>query len=337
MATHRIETIVNDLLARLGSFSSRELAEATNTTRQAVNRHLKEMLRNGHLIAEGKARGTRYSRPAAQGFQRRFATANLAEDVLWEEARKSVPELASHEAKNAAAILAYAATEMINNAIDHSGSAEVEFRLLHAPDVVRFEVIDDGVGVFENVRRTFSLADGIAALLEISKGKLSTLPERHSGEGIFFTSKMADRFELEANGIRWLVDNIRGDQAIGSAPGHPGTVVRFEVRLDKSVTPEETFARYTRDLVFDVTRATVKLFEHGVRFVSRSEAKRLVSGLEKFREVILDFQGVEAVGQGFVDEVFRVWASVHPEVRLVPQNMAAPVEFMLRRAFAVVK
>ncbi len=53
--------------------------------------------------------------------------------------------------------------------------------------------------------------------------------------------------------------------------------------------------------------------------------------IEQVEEVILDFRGVTGVGQGFVDEIFRVWASAHPQVRLVPENMNEAVEFMVRR------
>jgi hypothetical protein len=76
----------------------------------------------------------------------------------------------------------------------------------------------------------------------------------------------------------------------------------------------------------------VKLFSYGVRFVSRSEAKRLLDGLERFAHVILDFAGVELVGQGFADEVFRVWAAAHPAVALAAENMSPPVAFMVARA-----
>ena len=85
------------------------------------------------------------------------------------------------------------------------------------------------------------------------------------------------------------------------------------------------------DFEFDTTKTVVKLFEYGVRFVSRPEAKRLLQGLERFRHVIIDFAGVEAVGQGFADEVFRVWALAHPQVDLRPENMAPPVAFMVGR------
>jgi len=79
-------------------------------------------------------------------------------------------------------------------------------------------------------------------------------------------------------------------------------------------------------------RISVRLFRIGVRFISRSEAKRVLQGLEKFREVVLDFSRVEDVGQGFADEVFRVWAREHPAVRITPVSMSPAVEFMVERA-----
>jgi non-ribosomal peptide synthetase component F len=45
----------------------------------------------------------------------------------------------------------------------------------------------------------------------------------------------------------------------------------------------------------------------------------------------VDFRGVQEVGQGFVDEVFRVWPSQHPGTLVRPVNMLGPVEAMLRR------
>ena len=82
------------------------------------------------------------------------------------------------------------------------------------------------------------------------------------------------------------------------------------------------------------TRTIIRLCTHASAFVSRAEAKRLLHGLEKFREVVLDFAGVDMVGQGFVDEVFRVWHRAHPETSLLPVDMLEPVEFMVRRALA---
>ena len=104
------------------------------------------------------------------------------------------------------------------------------------------------------------------------------------------------------------------------------------MRADKPDRLVDIFAPYTHDFAFDTTRAVVKLFQYGQSFVSRSEAKRLTQGLERFRQVILDFTGVTLVGQGFADEVFRVWARAHPDITLHAENMIPPVAFMVDRA-----
>lgn len=121
--------------------------------------------------------------------------------------------------------------------------------------------------------------------------------------------------------------------AVGALkPERPGTTVRAEVDSDNANDLTAVFAEYTRNFEFSRTRTVVRLYAIGTEFVSRSQAKRLVHGLEKFREVVLDFEGVDLVGQGFADEVFRVWAQVHPEVLLVPTDMTEPVAFMIERA-----
>lgn len=78
-------------------------------------------------------------------------------------------------------------------------------------------------------------------------------------------------------------------------------------------------------------RCVVRPSERGYVCIARSEAKRLLADLDAFDEVVLDFDGLEWVGQGFVDEVFRVWAREHPGVRLVPTGMGPGVELMVRR------
>ena len=50
----------------------------------------------------------------------------------------------------------------------------------------------------------------------------------------------------------------------------------------------------------------------------------------------LDFSGVEVAGQGFCDEVFRVFARAHPQVTLEPVGMDPAVAFMVDRARAVI-
>jgi hypothetical protein len=222
---------------------------------------------------------------------------------------------------------------MLNNAIDHSGGTEARVKVW-ARDELSFEIGDDGVGAFRHVRERLELPDDLAALQQLSKGRETTAPDRHSGEGIFFTSKAVDRFELDANQLRWIVDNGRGDQAIGDAPEHAGTRVRCDLDPAAQLTLEEVFAPYIDEetLRFDRTVVSLTLFETEGRFVSRAEAKRLGTRLDRFREAVLDFSGIDEVGLAFVDELFRVWAGEHPETRLVPINVSPAVERVVRRA-----
>lgn len=64
--------------------------------------------------------------------------------------------------------------------------------------------------------------------------------------------------------------------------------------------------------------------------VARSQARRICNRLTEFKEVILDFDGVEIMGQGFADEIFRVYAAAHPQVILCPVNMEREVSRMIR-------
>jgi excisionase family DNA binding protein len=256
--------------------------------------------------------------------------AGLEEHILWREAAERL-HLSDRVSANCWGAAQYAFSEMVNNAIDHARATRVIARWWVDRATLSFEVDDDGSGVFARIREGLDLGDSFSAIQELSKGKTTTDPARHTGEGIFFTSKVVDAFVLDANGLRWTVDNLRGDQAVGLTDRIYGTLVRCELDAQLSRSTSEVFAAYSIDHDFARTRAVVQLFSIGVRFISRSEARRLLAGLERFRDVMIDFRGVQEVGQGFVDEVFRVWPSQHPDVTVRPVNMVGPVEAMVRR------
>ena len=68
------------------------------------------------------------------------------------------------------------------------------------------------------------------------------------------------------------------------------------------------------------------------RYISRSQARRIVLGLEKFKHVVLDFRHISTVGQGFVDEVFRVFQSKYPQIKIEYTNANDDVKFMIERS-----
>ena len=62
--------------------------------------------------------------------------------------------------------------------------------------------------------------------------------------------------------------------------------------------------------------------------ISRSQAKRVCNRLEKFEEVIIDFAGLDWMGQGFAHQLFVVFASAHPAIKIVPINMNEDINKM---------
>jgi anti-sigma regulatory factor (Ser/Thr protein kinase) len=321
-------------LFQLGAvLAAGDVARALGVTRQTAHRYLRELVNEGYLVVEGAGRATRY-RPSAPVDARRYQTAGLEEDRVW--ADFSAPgTIVGELPKDAETVLHYLLTELVNNAVDHSGASHVDVRIRRPDRIVTLEVTDRGVGIFRHICDRLDLQSELEALQELSKGKTTTMPSRHTGEGIFFSSRAANRFEIASGELRWVVDNRRGDMAVGGVePRLTGTAVVAQVDVDNANDLTAIFAEYTRDFEFSRTRTIVRLFAIGTEFMSRSQAKRLVHGLEKFREVVLDFEGVDLVGQGFADEVFRVWSKEHPAVRLIPIGMNEPVAFMVERAHA---
>ena len=319
--------VIEVLLAGSGTVSAGQVAREAGVTRQAAHYHLRRLSERGRLRRIGAGRGARYV--AVFDFERTHPIPGLAEDVAWRELVAHVPDLADPEAAFRANRFAF--TEMVNNANDHSGGSRVQIGVASVPRSW-FRVVDDGVGVFRHFASRLGLLDEAAAAFELTKGKRTTAPEEHSGQGIFFTSRLVNRFGLEANGIRLLVDNDLGDFAIGESAVNQGTTVWWEVDPQTARDSAKVFAEFTdEDYAFTKTRIRLRALG-GDSFISRDEAKRVTDQLERFEEVILDFDGVTEVGRAFVDELFRVWASRHRETRLIPVSMSPPVERMVRSA-----
>jgi len=93
-------------------------------------------------------------------------------------------------------IWAHGVTEMFNSGKDHSSGSSVSVHIVMSAVTTEMIIMDDGVGIFRRIQQAMNLLDERHAIFELSKGKLTTDPARHSGEGIFFTSRMFDGFDI---------------------------------------------------------------------------------------------------------------------------------------------
>ena len=102
---------------------------------------------------------------------------------------------------------------------------------------------------------------------------------------------------------------------------------------DSTRQPKDVYEAFTQDLSFDKSTIPVKLAQVGPGgLVSRSQAKRVMVGVERFKRATLDFTGVDWIGQGFADEIFRVYRKAHPDIEILTEGANPAVAAMVRRA-----
>ena len=294
------------------------------------------------LMTEGRVRSEKIGREVKYyvcdrviGLEENLKLKGLREDEIWAKLRRTTDFLEdlSEQAEN---ILYFAFTEMLNNAIDHSRSGVGYVKIWLENGRLKFIVSDKGIGVFRNVMAKKHLPSEVVAAQELIKGKLTTAARRHSGEGIFWTSKIADRFVLKSYGYELIVDNSIRDYTMKVVDEkYVGTEVYFEIIKDTAKSIRQLFREYTFDeehLTLDTTVIPINLFQEGDIWISRSQAKKILAGLERYKKIIFNFAGVDVIGQAFADEIFRVFNIGHPEIELEATNMSDSVRIMVEHA-----
>lgn len=333
-------------LERQGSATGPQIAAHLGVSRQRAHVVLSLLVRDGKVVRVGERRSTRYMPPngtlaITDRLDIDLKNEGLKEhEVLMDIRERFVPLKLAPE--NVKSIFDYTFSEMLNNAIDHSLSHDISVSVftsgpstVNEPSQFSFIIRDFGIGVFRNLMKKRGLNSELEAMQDVLKGKITTAPEAHSGQGIFFTSKVADRFSLRSFGWEMRVDTTVPDifflQDIDSVSG---TEVRFDIAYHSKRHLIDVFRAYESEdgsQDFDRTEVHVRLFTHGTIHVSRSQARRILVGLDQFKRVTLDFDRVPTVGQAFVDEIFRVFHTHHPEVRITAINTNEAVQFMINR------
>lgn len=312
---------------------SRVTAEKFGITRQAVNKHLQRLIEESALTETGKTRNRVYKLcPLLEWRQIYNINPGLAEDVVW---TNDIRPVLGQLPDNAMNIWHYGFTEMFNNAIDHSGSPDIFVRIRKTAADTEMLVMDNGVGIFKKIQIALGLLDERHAIFELHKGKLTTDPKTHTGEGIFFTSRMFDSFDILSGGIYFTHEFGKPeDWILERDKSSIGTTVWMKIYNHTARTAKKVFDQFSTgdDYGFNKTVVPVKLAKYGNdQLISRSQAKRLLARVELFKMVLFDFTGIETIGQAFSDEIFRVFARQHPEIELIPVHANSQVKRMIER------
>jgi anti-sigma regulatory factor (Ser/Thr protein kinase) len=316
---------------------ARLVIEKFGISRVTAVRHIGDLIKEGVLEVTGKTKDRSYKlREIVDENIDLAITHDLQEDVVWTE---KVKPLLADTKENVLSICAHGLTEMLNNVIDHSQSPTARICVERNAARIRMMVIDHGIGIFRHIKEECHLEDIHHAILELAKGKLTTDPKKHSGEGVFFTSRMFDKFNIIADGIHFMRSGIHDwlFETTIRKEGRHGTTIMMTISTNASQTAKEVFDTYRAEfdeIGFSKTIIPLKLMEYeGEKLISRSQAKRLLRRVDKFKEVFLDFNGITEIGQAFADEIFRVYGNSNPQVHLHPINTSDDVRAMINRAF----
>jgi len=334
-----IEKLILEKISSRGEIKASEIVKETGFSRVYINRFFRKLQDEGLILLLGKANQARYimatetsiakAKSTITKYHRILSNRDLEEHKILSEI-KSTTGIFSGLKENVSKIISYAFLEMANNAIEHSLSEKIQILIQKKQGILRFDIVDTGIGIFNKIKKMKNLASEVEAIQDLLKGKLTTAESKHSGEGIFFSSKMADIFIIRGSAKKIVFNNLLDDQYVKTIQKIVGTRVSFSLGLDSTKDLSSIFKKYTDDsFTFNKTEIRVTLYKIGTGFLSRSQARRILHSLEKFTHILLDFEGIDIIGQAFADEIFRVWKNNNPETKISHEKANEDVQFMI--------
>lgn len=344
----RKERIINYILEKISFDESKfsgKVAKTFETTDTTIRRYIAELLQK-EIIVENSEKKCGYSLKVEK-FGKIYDNVDLEEDTVY---RNDFFPYLNNLPDNIQHIWAYAFTEMLNNAIEHSQSKKIYISIEKDYLSTIIIIVDRGIGIFNNIinyiknktgREDIGVED---AVVELFKGKLTTAESNHSGEGIFFTSRMMDEFFILSSNTIFTHNNIsehtvkefihNDEKKSGQMLGvNLGTFVFLKMSNHSKKTTREVFDMFApMDSGFIKTSIPIKhtCCEFGYP-VSRSQARRLCTRFDEFEEVVLDFADVDNIGQAFAHEIFNVFQAKHPDLKLIVKNAVPYVKNMIER------
>lgn len=327
----RIKKYILEKIERKDSDFVKKVAKNFGISLTTVYRYVKELANEGIIKKE---EGYYKLTSVEHKFIYHTNGRQLEEDEIFQ---KEVQPIIYNLPQNVQKVWAYAFTEMMNNAIEHSGAEIICGSVTRNYLDTTIFILDNGIGIFEKIKSYYNYASLDDAISELFKGKLTTDSENHSGEGIFFTSRMLDEFAAMSSGKIFTHDphfdickDVESIPEISRWKDEKGTTILMTLSNDSSRTTKEVFDMFSDpDEGFVKTHIPLKnIFANGYP-VSRSQARRLTTRFNDFKEVVLDFEGVEDLGQGFAHELFVVFQKRNPKTKLIVENANEDVEKMI--------
>ena len=232
--------ILEKIVAETQSLS-KVVAETFNISTNTVHTYLNELIENG--IIEKQKRGQYQLINTHHEYTFKRSEGDLISDTLPYD--RYLEKDIKHLGENVQRVWSYGLSEMVNNVIDHSNAENMKVIVIQNYLTTTVLLIDDGVGIFEKIKNHFGLPSLDEAICELFKGKLTTDEANHSGEGIFFTSKMMDNFLISSSGKIFTSSKFDDDNILDLNTNIQGTCVLMSLSNFTHKVPNDIFEQYS--------------------------------------------------------------------------------------------
>ena len=320
-----IQYILEKIAAGTPSLS-KCVAETFDISQNTVHEYLSEMLEKGIISKEKRGEYVLVQKQYVYTLKRSRGELNSDTYAYDQCLHQHIEDLSD----NVKRIWSYAMSEMVNNVMDHSGAENLHILIIKDFLNTQVAIIDDGIGIFKKIMDHFSLATLEEAIGELFKGKLTTDAENHSGEGIFFTSRIMDKFFISSSQRIFATTRFQDDTVAQLDRPREGTCVFMALSNFTHKEIRDVFDQFSNEEGGFTKTALLMKNYFDTSPVSRSQAKRISTRLDQFEEVTLDFEGIDWMGQGFAHQLFVVFQKAHPAIKLIPINMSEGVQSMYR-------
>lgn len=322
------------------------VAENWSVSKTTVSRYINNLIEDGIIVRDKKKKsGYNLKEIARKHFTYMPKQKHLEEDRIFDN---DILPLIDKLPSNVIKIWNYVFCEIMNNAIEHSNADTINVLFRSNVLYTHIFISDNGIGIFEKIKEYIFNSEGIEITLDdamsiLFVGKMTTNKEGHSGEGIFFTSRSLDKFYIFSSNRIFVHDvydknasanimDFEASNAKGVMLNKKGTFVSMELWNNTKRELKEVFDMFSSTKRgFYKTQLPIKNAIPSGFPVSRSQARRLCSGFDKFEEIELDFKEVDDIGQAFSHEIFVVFQRKHPDIKIKIKNANANVTEMIER------
>ncbi len=189
-----------------------------------------------------------------------------------------------------------------SNVIDHSEGSSVNIRLKRTALDIEIRIIDNGIGIFNKIQKELNLDDPMYSILELAKGKFTTDPKRHTGEGVFFTSRVFDTYSIWSGNLYfahlqnrdWLLENKK-EELSWKAIGEPAFLSGFQDEITLNNGQKFAALNISRDM------ATSPGFPFIVELKPKTDTIINIKGV--MRAVARDKYGFKPVSNGSQSDI----------------------------------